>query len=129
MKFFDRLCGFDYTFIALKIVIGGKVEVFDIYAPFKVQAMLKPELEMDGVAVNFYLRSTLIPEFELLSGYVYVKANGRIGKKPIAIEFNVKKKIFEFDPLIKGNFGNIIPIKPLKFNLISIGEGIKLLNN
>ena len=66
---------------------------------------------------------------ELLSGYVYVKAEGRIGKKPIAIEFTVKKKIFEFDPIIKLKFPNLIPIEPLKFNLISIGEGVKLLNN
>ena len=64
---------------------------------------------------------------ELLSGYVYVKAEGRIGKKPIAIEFTVKKKIFEWDPLIDMKFGNLIPLKPLKFDLFSIGEGVKLL--
>lgn len=121
--------GFDYTYIAFKIVIGGHVKVFDFYAPFKVQALLKPELDLDGLAVNFYLRSSLIPVMELLSGYVYVKAEARLGKKPIALSFTVKKKIFEFDPLIKLTFPNLIPIKPLKFNLISIGEGVKLLNN
>gem|GEM_PF-5878630 len=42
---------------------------------------------------------------------------------------NPNGNIYEFDPLIKLTFPNLIPIKPLKSNLISIGEGIKLLNN
>ncbi len=45
----------------------------------------------------------------------------------LCLGFDFKKTIFEFKPLIKLEFGNIIPLKPLKFNLLTIGEGVKLL--
>ncbi|MDX9805395.1 MAG: hypothetical protein RBT87_06145 [bacterium] len=125
--YLDCGVGFDYGWAALKVGIGGKIEVFDFYAPFKAQALLKPELGMDGIQVNFYLRSSLSPVLSLLSGKIYMKAVGRVGKCPLCLGFDFKKTIFEFKPLIKLEFGNIIPIKPLKFNLLTIGEGVKLL--
>jgi len=45
----------------------------------------------------------------------------------LCLGFKFKQTVFEFDPLIKLEFGNIIPLKPLKFNLLTIGEGVKLM--
>ena len=63
--------------------MGGQIDVFDFYAPFKAQALLKPELGLDGIKVNFYLRSSLKPVLSLLSGKIYFKAVGRVGKCPL----------------------------------------------
>lgn len=125
--YLDCGVGFDYGWAALKIGIGGKIEVFDFYAPFKAQALLKPEINSEGIQVNFYLRSSLTPVLSLLSGQIYLKVQARVGKCPLCLGFKFKQTVFEFDPLIKLEFGNIIPLKPLKFNLLTIGEGVKLL--
>ena len=125
--YLDAGVGFDYAWVALQIGVGGQIDVFDFYAPFKAQALLKPEVNSDGIQVNFYLRSTLTPVLSLLSGKIYLKAAGRVGKCPFCLGFKFKKTVFEFDPLIKLEFGNIIPLKPLKFNLLTIGEGVKLM--
>ena len=125
--FLEVGAGFDYTFISFQIGIGGHIDIFDFYAPLKVQGMLKPELDLSGVGVKFYLSTSLIPELKLLAGYIYVRAKGSIGIEPIALKFNVTRTIFEWDPLIDMKFGNLIPLKPLKIDLFSIGEGVKLL--
>ncbi|HNT26817.1 MAG TPA: hypothetical protein PKH10_01440 [bacterium] len=125
--FLEVGAGFDYTFLSFQIGIGGHIDIFDFYAPLKVQGMLKPELDLSGVGVKFYLSTSLIPELKLLAGYIYVRAKGSIGIEPIALKFNVTRTIFEWDPLIDMKFGNLIPLKPLKIDLFSIGEGVKLL--
>ena len=108
------------------IAVGGKIEVFDFYAPLKIQALLKPELDMEGIGVKFYLETSLSPEIRLLAGQIYVKVSGHIGIKPLAINFDLRRTIFKWEPLVHKKFGNIIPLKPIKLDLFSIGEGVKL---
>jgi len=121
--------GFDYEWLSVKIGMWGAIDVFDFYAPLKVQGMLKPELSFDGLAVKFYLLTSLEPELYLLAGRIAFAVSGRIGVSPLAINFSLRGKIFEWDPLIKKKFGNIIPLKPLDFDLFSIGRGIKVMGN
>ena len=62
-------------------------------------------------------------------GFDYSWISFKIGVDPFAIGFNVKKTIFDWDPLIKKKFGNIIPLKPIELDLFSIGRGMKVLGN
>ena len=121
--------GFDYSWISFKIGVGGSIDVFEFYAPLKVQGLLKPAMDLNGLNMKFYLTTSLEPEIYLLAGKIYVKASGKIGIDPFAIGFNVKKTIFDWDPLIKKKFGNIIPLKPIELDLFSIGRGMKVLGN
>ena len=121
--------GFDYSWISFKIGVGGSIDVFEFYAPLKVQGLLKPAMDFGGLNMKFYLTTSLEPEIYLLAGKIYVKASGKIGISPFAIGFSVKKTIFDWDPLIKKKFGNIIPLKPIELDLFSIGRGMKVLGN
>ena len=121
--------GFDYSWISFKIGVGGSIDVFEFYAPLKVQGLLKPAMDLNGLNMKFYLTTSLEPEIYLLAGKIYVKASGKIGIDPFAIGFSVKKTIFDWDPLIKKKFGNIIPLKPIELDLFSIGRGMKVLGN
>ena len=121
--------GFDYSWISFKIGVGGSIDVFEFYAPLKVQGLLKPAMDFNGLNMKFYLTTSLEPEIYLLAGKIYVKASGKIGVSPLAIGFSVKKTIFDWDPLIKKKFGNIIPLKPIEIDLFSIGRGMKVLGN
>ena len=121
--------GFDYSWISFKIGVGGSIDVFEFYAPLKVQGLLKPAMDFNGLNMKFYLTTSLEPEIYLLAGKIYVKASGKIGIDPFAIGFSVKKTIFDWDPLIKKKFGNIIPLKPIELDLFSIGRGMKVLGN
>ena len=121
--------GFDYSWISFKIGVGGSIDVFEFYAPLKVQGLLKPAMEFGGLNMKFYLTTSLEPEIYLLAGKIYVKASGKIGVSPLAIGFSVKKTIFDWDPLIKKKFRNIIPLKPIELDLFSIGRGMKVLGN
>ena len=121
--------GFDYSWISFKIGVGGSIDVFEFYAPLKVQGLLKPAMDFGGLNMKFYLTTSLEPEIYLLAGKIYVKASGKIGIDPFAIGFSVKKTIFDWDPLIKKKFGNIIPLKPIELDLFSIGRGMKVLGN
>ena len=121
--------GFDYSWISFKIGVGGSIDVFEFYAPLKVQGLLKPAMDFGGLNMKFYLTTSLEPEIYLLAGKIYVKASGKIGISPFAIGFSVKKTIFDWDPLIKKKFRNIIPLKPIELDLFSIGRGMKVLGN
>ena len=121
--------GFDYSWISFKIGVGGSIDVFEFYAPLKVQGLLKPAMDFNGLNMKFYLSTSLEPEIYLLAGKIYVKASGKIGVSPLAIGFSVKKTIFDWDPLIKKKFRNIIPLKPIELDLFSIGRGMKVLGN
>ena len=121
--------GFDYSWISFKIGVGGSIDVFEFYAPLKVQGLLKPAMDLNGLNMKFYLTTSLEPEIYLLAGKIYVKASGKIGIDPFAIGFSVKKTIFDWDPLIKKKFRNIIPLKPIELDLFSIGRGMKVLGN
>jgi hypothetical protein len=125
--FLEIGAGFDYTWVSFKIGVGGRIEVADFYAPLKVQSLLKPELNLDGVGIAFYLSTSLEPELKLLAGNIYVKASGKLGIDPLAIKFKAHRTIFRWDPLIDKKFGNIIPLEPLRVDLFSIGEGVKIL--
>ena len=102
---------------------------FPIGSPLKVQGLLKPAMDFNGLNMKFYLTTSLEPEIYLLAGKIYVKASGKIGVSPLAIGFSVKKTIFDWDPLIKKKLGNIIPLKPIELDLFSIGRGMKVLGN
>ena len=102
---------------------------FPIGSPLKVQGLLKPSMDLNGLNMKFYLTTSLEPEIYLLAGKIYVKASGKIGISPFAIGFSVKKTIFDWDPLIKKKFRNIIPLKPIEIDLFSIGRGMKVLGN
>jgi len=107
--------------------VGGRLTIFDFYAPFKVQTGVRPKMDMGSIGVAFFLQSSLEPSLHLLEGEVYVKAKGHIGITPFKIGFSVSKTVFKFEPLIKLDFGNIIPLKPIEFDLLTIGEGVKVL--
>ena len=71
--------GFDYSWISFKIGVGGSIDVFEFYAPLKVQGLLKPAMDLNGLNMKFYLTTSLEPEIYLLAGKIYVKASGKIG--------------------------------------------------
>ena len=46
--------GFDYSWISFKIGVGGSIDVFEFYAPLKVQGLLKPAMDLNGLNMKFY---------------------------------------------------------------------------
>lgn len=76
--------GFDNSWISFKIGVGGSIDVFEFYAPLKVQGLLKPAMDLNGLNMKFYLTTSLEPEIYLLAGKIYVKASGKIGIDPFA---------------------------------------------
>ena len=98
--------------------------MFDFTLPLKVNAMVLAESGDDNTAVNFYLRTSLIPRLRVLSGKISLYVKGSIA----FVSFSKSVTFAEFGWLLDYSMPNLLPIKPLKVNLMYLNYGIDFIN-
>ena len=109
--------------------VRGDIEFFNLTAPLRAKALLKPEFDDGDIALNFYATASLRPRLKLFTASLSLYAEGSAGKcKYFCISISREKTIARFDPLVDMDFGNLIPFKPIKVNLFTMGEALKTLN-
>ena len=109
--------------------VKGEMDFFNLTAPLRANVYLKPEFEDGDIAVNLYTTASLRPRLRLFEASLSLYAEGSAGKcKYFCVSIGEEKVIARFDPIVDMDFGNLIPLKPIKINLFMAGEAMKKLD-